>query len=564
MRAIYIRDDLDGYAGMIDSGYRSGPPAGDGAARTVTTVTLTYQPPGGMRALDAVAVGYPMPADALAQGPHVLGAWARDPMLLLLTTSMTAGEVRDALRGTDPGHHAGITTALATLSKSVGEQWHRDLDMDTDQPTRPTLTLDRDREAMPSPDPDHMAQDRAMIGIDLAALDALRALVADAIGADGATDPVPGVIRQQTAWAVDLAGQALTDAPTGRGWSGDDQAGNAVHRRPGNTGQVSVGDGRVPGFALAAIREAMPRTGTHGIALLQTVITMARDAVGDAAGGIVTVNLDDLARRVHGQRARGVAETGRRRAWAWDQVRLLASLRVEGQGPRSRIRTGGKMVEMAWYHPLIVVEGVLAQINGQIALDGMHGIPVAVRIRASDRLASDARLGNRAMPVLGELGRVMTIPAGQPGGSWARAITHALVFQARRQRNCIVMVSRQYLLTHYPGDPHPMDLLGDRKRMRRAVEYWEGALQAIGMHLPDLIVRIDDPEAPTGRGWSAQWLAARVLVHLSLDAPEMAGLRDLIAGRAVDDDEAAYRRDRAAIKADTIRKRGARAAPTAP
>lgn len=544
MRAIYIRDDLDGYAGMIDSGYRSGPTAGDGAARTVTTVTLTYQPPGGMRSLDAVEIGY--------------------PMLLMLTTSMTAGEVRDAIRGTDPGHHAGIATALATLSKSVGEQWHRDLDMDTDQPTRPTLTLDRDREAMPSPDPDHMAQDRAMIGVDLAALDALRALVADAIGADGATDPVPGVIRQQTAWAVDLAGQALTDAPTGRGWSGDDQAGNAVHRRPGNTGQVSVGDGRVPGFALAAIREAMPRTGTHGIALLQTVITMARDAVGDAAGGIVTVNLDDLARRVHGQRARGVAETGRRRAWAWDQVRLLASLRVEGQGPRSRIRTGGKMVEMAWYHPLIVVEGVLAQINGQIALDGMHGIPVAVRIRASDRLASDARLGNRAMPVLGELGRVMTIPAGQPGGSWARAITHALVFQARRQRNCIVMVSRQYLLTHYPGDPHPMDLLGDRKRMRRAVEYWEGALQAIGMHLPGLIESIDDPEAPTGRGWSAQWLAARVLVRLSLDAPEMAGLRDLIAGRAVDDDEAAYRRDRAAIKADTIRKRGARAAPTAP
>lgn len=550
MRAIYIRDDLDGYAGIIDTGYRSGPPAGGWAAQTVSTVTLTYLQ-GDSPGLRAITVAQPR-----GQG--------LDNMLVTLTTGMTAGEVRDALRDTDPGHHAGITTALATLTKAVGEQWHRDLDMDTDHPTRPTLTLDRDREAMPSPDPDHMAQDRAMIGIDLAALDALRALVADAIGSDGATDPVPGVIRQQTAWAVDLAGQALTDAPTGRGWSGDDQAGNAVHRRPGNTGQVSVGDGRVPGFALAAIREAMPRTGPHGYALLQTVVAMARDAVGDAAGGIVTVPLDDLARRVHGQRARGVAETERRRAWAWDQVRLLASLRVEGQGPRSRIRTGGKMVEMAWYHPLIVVEGVLAQINGQIALDGMHGIPVAVRIRASDRLASDARLGNRAMPVLGELGRVMTIPAGQPGGSWARAITHALVLHARKQRNRVVMVTRQYLLTHYPGDPHPMDLLGDRKRMRRAVEYWEGALQAIGMHLPGLIERIDDPEAPTGRGWSAQWLAARVLVHLSLDAPEMAGLRDLIAGRADDDGEAAYRRDRAAIKADTIRKRGARAAPTAP
>jgi hypothetical protein len=222
------------------------------------------------------------------------------------------------------------------------------------------------------------------------------------------------------------------------------------------------------------------------------------------------------------------------------------------------------MVEMAWSHPLIVVEGMLAQINGQIALEGMHGIPVAVRIRASDRLASDARLGNRAMPVLGELGRVMTIPAGQPGGSWARAITHALVFEARKRRNRVVMVSRQYLLTHYPGDPHPMDLLGDRKRMRRAVEYWEGALQAIGTHLPGLIEDIKYPEAPTGRGWSAQWLAARVLVRLGLDAPETAGLRDLIAGRADDDGEDAHRRDLATIRADTIRKRRAGAAPTAP
>jgi hypothetical protein len=107
-----------------------------------------------------------------------------------------------------------------------------------------------------------------------------------------------------------------------------------------------------------------------------------------------------------------------------------------------------------------------------------------------------------------------------------------------------------------------MDLLGDRKRMRRAAEYWEGALQAITTHLPGLIEDIDNPKAPTGRGWSAQWLAAPVRVCLGLDAAEMAGLSDLIAGRADDDSEDAYRRDRATIQADTIRKRRAGTALT--
>jgi hypothetical protein len=41
----------------------------------------------------------------------------------------------------------------------------------------------------------------------------------------------------------------------------------------------------------------------------------------------------------------------------------------------------------------------------------------------------------------------------------------------------------------------------------------------------------------------------------------MAGLRDLIAGRADDDSEDAYRRDRATIRADLIRKRREKDSP---
>ena len=577
---IYIRDDLNGYVGWVDTGV--GLHAGDDAhlaaalnARTVTAVTLTYLQ-GDSPGLRAITVAHPQPlvpiddsnvpeGTLLAQPrPRVarLGQ-GLDNMLVTLTTGMTALQVQSIILNIDPGHHAGIVSALASLRQSMGDQWHRDIETDTETPSRPTLTLDRDREVMPNPDPDHVAQDRATIDIDLAAIDALRAMVATAIETAGAIIPMPGVVRQQTAWAVDLVGQAVTDAPSGRGWTQNDQAGLDMHRRPGNTGRITLGgDRQLPDFALAAMREAMPKMGTHGMPLLFILLTLARNAVDNAENGIVTMHLDDLARRLYG-RSRGPVEPAERRATLWDQVRFIASLRVEGPGPRLKIRDHGKLVEMAWFHPLIVSEGVLATITGQIALDGLHPAPAVIKIRASDRLASDARLGNRALPVLGKLDRVMKISAGKPGASWARAITYALVFEARRRSNQTVHVTREYLLTHYPGHPHPTDLLENPKSSRRAVEYWASALVVIRNDMPGLIEHIDDPEAPTGRGWKGKWLAQRVLIRLGLDADETVGLRDLIAGKDTHAIETAHRRDLATIRADTIRKRRAKTAPPA-
>lgn len=598
---IYIHDDLNGYAGWADTG---GPlQAGEDDpllaalnAQTVTTVTLAYLQ-GDARGLRAITVAepqslwyrgpdlpaasgpvHPRPVPRLEQipdqvtvlpefidatiGPTIARVGQRlDNMLVTLTTGMTAAEVYSIIRGIDPGHHAEIELALARLRKSMGDQWNRDLDTDTNQPTRPTLTLDRDRETMPNPDPDHVAQDRATIVRDLDAIDDLRAMVATAIEKVQATDPIPGNVPQQTAWPVNLVAQAVTDAPSGTGWTRNDQAEQLTHQRPGNTGQIIArNDAQLPDFALAAMQATMPKLGMQGLALLEILLTLVRNAVDDTNGGIVTINLDALARRLHG-RSRGPVEAAGRRAALWDQVRFIASLRVEGPGPRLKIRDRGKMVEMAWFHPLITIEGVLADATGRLTLDGLHPAPVIIKVRASDRFATLARLGNRALPVLGELGRVMTIAAGKPGGSWARAITHALVFEARKQCNRIVHVTRKYLLTHYPGHPHPLDLLGNPKSSHRAVEYWAGALEVIRRDLPGLIEHIEDPEKPTGRGWAGTWLEQRVLIRLSLDAPEMAGLRDLISGRDTHALEASHRQDRDTIRADLIRKRRQKASP---
>ena len=211
---IYIHDDLNGYAGWADTG---GPlQAGEDDpllaalnAQTVTTVTLAYLQ-GDARGLRAITVAepqslwyrgpdlpaasgpvHPRPVPRLEQipdqvtvlpefidatiGPTIARVGQRlDNMLVTLTTGMTAAEVYSIIRGIDPGHHAEIELALARLRKSMGDQWNRDLDTDTNQPTRPTLTLDRDRETMPNPDPDHVAQDRATIVRDLDAIDDLR------------------------------------------------------------------------------------------------------------------------------------------------------------------------------------------------------------------------------------------------------------------------------------------------------------------------------------------------------------------------------------------------------
>jgi len=593
---IYIRDDLDGYVGWVDTGVprNAGIEAHRTAvlnAHTLTTVILTYHQ-GDAPGLQSVAITHPQPLVPI-DDPDPDGATLIQPfpkiarrslsvMLMALTTGMTESQVHAAIRDTDPEHYPGVLSALTSLKQSVGMQWYGDLDADTDRPSRPTLTLDRDREVMPDPDPDQVAQDRATIAADLAAIDALYAMVATAIETaqasvpmpgevrqQVATDiekaeaivPMPGVVRQQTAWAVDLVGQAVTDAPSGRGWTQNDQAGLDMHRRPGNTGRITLGgDRQLRDFALAAMREAMQKTDSHVLPLLYILITLARKAVDDEKGGIVTIHLDALARRLYG-RSRGPVESAERRASLWDQVRFIASLRVEGPGPRMKIRDYGKLVGMAWFHPLIVIEGVLATITEQIALDGLHPAPAVIKIRASDRLASNARLGDRALPVLGELSRVMMIPAGKPGGSWARAITHALVFEARKLSNSTVDVTREYLLTHYPGDPHPMDLLDDPKSSRRAVEYWKGALKVISRDLPGLIEHIEDPEVPTGHGWADQWLKQEVLIRLGPDAPEMVGLRNLIAGKDTHAMEKASRQDRDTIEAEKIRIRRAKTAP---
>lgn len=553
--------------------------------RTVTAVTLTYQLGPAIR-LQEVEIGRPQrfrlegrtwnevgwpDADTVHlgsfSGSHVPRTFRlrRDPahVLLTLTPGMTEADVVALIKGTDPGQHASIAFVLENLLMLVRRHWLKDLSNDVRVPCRPMLTLDRDREVMPVPDTAQVARDREGIVADIAAIGRLSPSVANAIAINEAMVGNRGTVRQQTAWSADLLGQAVTDAPSWRNWNEDDQARRPVHRRPGNPGQVSLVNGvGPPDHALAPMREASLETGSQGIPLLHTLLTLARDASGSANGGVVTMDLDELAMRLFG-RSRGPVEAAQRRATLWEQVRFIANLRVEGPGPRVKIRQGTGWVDMAWFHPLIVIEGLLTGATGPVTPEGLHQAPAVIEFRASDRFARDATLGNRALPVLGVLKRVIEVPSGTPSGSWAKAIVFALLFEARKRSCATVEVSRRYLLTHYPGNPHPEDMTDDPRTSRRAVEYWHRAIETIKRDVGGLIETIEDPEAPTGRGWAARWLKQTIVIRLGLDVPETAGLRKLIDLRAQQATIAANRRDRETIRADTIRRRNSRPVPPA-
>lgn len=571
-RAVYIRDDLDGYGAVLAW---DGPSRAEGERVTVTDVTLAYDATGPV--LSGITIAYPgqptFPAPPLPLAGETVEAWkartgapgsmtdAGDVLLVTLRPGMTDTDLQAVLATIeDPAHVQGILVTLATLRRVASTQWQGELADDTPWPTRPLASLDRDREAIPVPDPALVNADRAAIWADLQAIDDLRAAIAhvtikaasDATGAaiseaPSPSDPIPEDLPTQTALPVHLAGAALTDGPTGRHWVDDEGTGRIVHARPGASGRVTVGTveavDAVPAWAMTAARATLTRAGTYGFACLQTVIGMTREALAREGTATVQVELDHLARKV-GLPVRTYADRMTTRRQVHDILRTIAAMRIETGEPRVKVRERGKIVSHAWQAPLMVIEAVLMPEDvGQLTLDGTGPIPRAIRFRGSDRLVRDARIGNRVLPVLGKGNRIDAIPAGQPSGSWARSIAYAAIYYARLRGSATIMLNRRDLLCTYPGDPHPLDLLADQRSARRAVAYWKFALDILRtLNGVPFLHSVEDPDPQTGRGWAAQWMGQSVLMRLHPDAPEIEGIDDVAAGRATYAAQAAARR----------------------
>ena len=489
---IHMNDDpVTGYAAWaITTGDRT------------TAVTVAYLP--GDRRLPIQSTGVQQPIEIVDAGAAgIVPDGGADPshlddMVVMFRTGLSQAQVHRIIQGIDARHHGNVAVALTQLGQGISQS------------------------AQP---------DRLEIARNIAALGAM---VETATEMRHAITKVVKPVPRQTAWPINLALNAVQDGPSGRNWNQDVEPGTDKHRRQGDTGYISLGEIQLPDFMLPAMRHVLANMGTSATALFQVILKMAIDNVDNRDRDVFTVDIDHLAREVYGK---SHSNAEQRRAIVWDEIRLLASLRVTGPGPwmRNPIKRNGVIVAMAWDHPLITLEYALRPPE-------QTAVPYLIQLRASSRLAKSVTLGRRALPVIGDTSRIMQIPAGQASGSWARTISDALMLEARMQRSNILHVTRRCLLIGNPGQPHVLDLLEDRKVKRRAVEYWLGALEVIRRDLPGLIEHIDDPEVPTGRGWEHQWLDQTVTITLALDVPETQGLSKLMQDKASREASATARR----------------------
>jgi hypothetical protein len=538
-RALYVRADLDGYAAMLAW---DGPPRRADETGTVHTVTLAYGREDRPCALSSLTIAFPglpwganLPTSASLTQPEL------PHLLVAFQPGMNDDAVEMMLQVLPAEHRPQIPAILASLGRIASDQWRRELAFDDPDPSRPSTTLDRDRAVWPNPTDATIRADSETIEADLAVIEDLRARFARLVEGDlpaHILDDLPAHILDdlpaQTSKATHLAQIAIADAPTRRGWAPVDQDGAIVHRRQGEDGRVTVvlDPNALLGLQVASAfwDHTLGLAGMYGVAAVDVLVGMVRDDVQRSGAGMVTLALDDLARRI-GMRQRTQAERLAARAQVFSIVRNFAAMRVEAN-TRSKVRSGGRLVDMSWYSPLIVIEDVQMPSGGQLAFDGSAPTPYAIRYRGSDVLLRQARLGNVALPVLGETSRRDAIPAGQPPGSWARAIFTAVVRLCRLRGSYTVSAPREVLLTMYAGAPHLDDVLSDRRSARRAVIYWTDALRILRtLDGEPMFDTIDDPTAPKGRGWARDWRKQVVTLQLHREAREVKGLDEVIAGR---------------------------------
>jgi hypothetical protein len=563
-RRLWVRDDLDGYGAMITWDVADGIPAL--ASVTIVhngrpTIPVPPMPARGAPGAEWLAWGRAREAAREAGHYRPLSADDVDVLILTLWPGMTADDVRTILAGIDDAHAPGIVRALDAMRRVARDQWQRDLLEDVVVSTRPTASLARDRATMPVPDPEVVRADKIAIWADINIIDDLRLAVAQAVEATDVTPPspsrpIPDDLPTQTGIGLHTLGTALADGPSGYHWGHDATTGAIQHARPGAGGRVTVGDdpgspavdpgsAAVAAWLSPASEATIRRAGLRGYGCLQVVTGMLREALTREGITTVQVELDHLA-RVVGLTNHGSTHDERMaaRRQVHDILRTIAAIHIETGEPRVAIRERGKIVTYAWHARVWAIEAVLvppASPSGQMPLVGLDTVPHAIRVRASDQLARLARIGNRALPVLGKGNRLDAIPAGQPSGSWARAIGYATIYHARVRATHTLTLPRRDLLCTYPGDPHPENAV--RRNGRRAVTYWNGARQILATLAGGPLWRaIDDPPPPAGRGWAEKWMRQSVVLTLNPEAPEMAGLDAVVAGRAAQAAQATTRR----------------------
>ena len=302
---------------------------------------------------------------------------------------------------------------------------------------------------------------------------------------------VNGVIKAeeylvQTSQEVDALMRAACDGRTGALWESDEQAQTRSHAVPGAQHHVQLSLSeieRAQGTPLQVLEDlTFAQDPDFNFALLYVSRVLAPPSpLPSNAAAVSWIDLDDVMTKI-GLDPRSTKERLELRNRVWRYLLFGARASIIGQRKGNYTdRSTGQRIETVIDEPAWLVMSQEKPVQPQL-FPNIGEAPLRVELVASRAWTRLTTLPDTAQYLpMGEL--LGAIPGNKPSGAWARILGLSLSSFWRRQPraalNGAIKPTRRELLERYtPRTAPPTEILGGNDP-RRAIEYWQGALQIL-------------------------------------------------------------------------------------
>ena len=290
----------------------------------------------------------------------------------------------------------------------------------------------------------------------------------------------------QTSQEVDALMHAACDGRTGTLWENDEQALTRSHAVPGAPHHVKLAlsegerDQGVPLQVLEDLTFAQDPDFNFALLYVSRVLAPPSPLPANAAA-VNWIDLDDVMSKI-GLDPRSTKDRIAMRSRVWRYLLFGARASIIGQRKGNYVdKRTGQRIETIIDEPAWLVMSQEKPVQPQLFPE-IGQAPLRVQLVASQAWTRLTTLPETAQYLpMGEL--LGAIPGNKPSGAWARVLGLSLSSFWRRQPraalNGMIKPSRRELLERYtPRTAPPMEILSGNDP-RRAIEYWQGALQIL-------------------------------------------------------------------------------------
>ncbi len=290
----------------------------------------------------------------------------------------------------------------------------------------------------------------------------------------------------QTSQEVDALMQAACDGRTGTLWANDEQALTRSHAVPGAPHHVKLAlsegerDRGVPLTVLEDLTFAQDPDFNFALLYVSRVLAPPSPLPPNAAA-VSWIDLDDVMTKI-GLDPRSTKERLEMRSRVWRYLLFGARASIIGQRKGNYVdRRTGQRIETIIDEPAWLVMSQEKPVQPQLFPD-IGEAPLRVELVASRAWTRLTTLPETAQYLpMGEL--LGAIPGNKPSGAWARVLGLSLSSFWRRQPRAsldgTIKPTRRELMERYtPRTAPPLEVLNSINP-RRAIEYWQGALQTL-------------------------------------------------------------------------------------